>query len=125
MNRAFLRLSYPQQSAGGVDGGFGQQLAGQVKVYFGLNSRQGDCGSDWGEDILVSSPGSQLLHHLPVVLVKVEGAAGCPWFYRCTHHSVKRYHRETKGFDQCDSVVEKLNLPTDVGLIIIFLMNKD
>lgn len=46
LKSAFLQVSYPQQGAGGINRGLGQQLAGQVKVSFGLNSRQWDCAGN-------------------------------------------------------------------------------
>lgn len=102
-------MSYPQQHAGGVDGSFGQQLAGQVKVSFGLDGRQRDCG-DLREEGLAGGPGSQLLHGPTVLLVEVEGAAGGPRLHGSTHRPVKRHHRETEGVDQHDGVVVELSL---------------
>lgn len=102
-------FSYPQQGAGGVDGRFGQQLAGQVKVRFGLNGRQRHCGNR-GQQRLAGRPGSQLLYGPAVVLVEVEGAAGCPRLHSAAHRPVKRQHRKTEGVDQRDGVVEKLSL---------------
>lgn len=101
--------SYPQQGAGGVDGGLGQQLAGQVKVICGLNCRQTHQRGR-GHLHLASSPGPQLLHSRTIRLVKVELLAGGSRLHGSTLPAIKCHDRETKGVDQHDGVIEKLSL---------------
>lgn len=105
--------SYPQQGAGGVNGSFGKQLAGKVEVCFGLNVRQRDCGNRW-EECLAGCPGSKLLHSPTILLVEMEGAAGGPRLDVSTNCPVKCHHRETKGVDQHDGVVEELGLCREI-----------
>lgn len=101
--------TYPQQGAGGVDGCFGKQLAGKVEVSFGLNVRQRDCGNS-GEECLAGSPGSKVFHSPTNLLVELERAAGGPRLHVSANCPVKCHHRETKGVDQHDGVLEGLGL---------------
>lgn len=105
--------TYPEQSASSVDGCFGKQLAGKVKVSFGLDVRQRDC-ENRGQQCLASCPGSKLLHSPAIILVKVEGPAGRPRFHVSANWSIKRHHRKTMGVDQRDGVVEELGLCRDM-----------
>lgn len=100
---------YPEQCAGGVDGGFGEQLAGQVEVGFGLDGGQSHCGG-CGEEVLAGGPGPQLLHRTLVALIKVEASTGRPWLHSFTLGPVKRHHRETKRVDQGQGVFEQVDL---------------
>lgn len=101
--------SHPQQRAGGVDRSFGQQLARQVEVRFGLHVTQGHCGKR-REDGQAGGPRSQLRHLPEVLLVEVERAAGGPRLHGGAVRPVERHRGEAKGVDQRDGVTEDLRL---------------
>lgn len=99
------RSPHPQQGAGEVHAGLGQQLAGQVKEGPGLHGGQGHQRGR-GQHPLASSPGPQLLHSTAILLIKVEAAAGSPWLHGSILQAAEGHHRGGRGVDQHDGVFE-------------------
>lgn len=101
--------AHPEQRAGGIHGGFGQQLAGKVEVgpRFHLaqrhSNRRHGCLAGGGQ-------ATELLHSSQVLLAPVEGAAGGPWLQGTVFGTAHRHYGGAEGGDQRDGPAAGLHL---------------